>query len=100
MKHCGTKRIETKRLIIRRFVNGDANAMYENWASDSEVTKYLMWPTHSSKEVSQAVTNDGINSYEDEKFYQWAIIVKENGGTKGLLHIEIASCIIQSVESK
>ena len=79
MKHCGTKRIETNRLILRRFVNGDANAMYENWASDSEVTKYLMWPTHFSKEVSRAVTNDWVNSYEDEKFYQWAIIVKENG---------------------
>lgn len=79
MKHCGTKRIETNRLILRRFMNEDAHAMFRNWASDSEVTKYLMWPTHSSKEISEAVINDWVNSYGDEKFYQWAIIVKEKG---------------------
>ena len=79
MKHCGTKRIETNRLILRRFMNEDAHAMFRNWASDSEVTKYLMWPTHSSKEISEAVINDWVNSYANEKYYQWAIVIKENG---------------------
>lgn len=41
MKHCGTQRLETERLILRRFVIEDADAMYKNWASDDEVTKYL-----------------------------------------------------------
>ncbi len=79
MKHCGTKRLETNRLILRRFVNEDASAMYKNWASDSEVTKYLMWPTHSSKEISEEITKDWVSSYTNEKYYQWAIVVKENG---------------------
>ena len=35
MNHLGTQRIETKRLILRRFVIEDAEAMYQNWASDS-----------------------------------------------------------------
>lgn len=33
MKHCGTQRLETERLILRRFVREDADAMYKNWAS-------------------------------------------------------------------
>ena len=66
MKHCGTKRLETNRLILRRFVNEDASAMYKNWASDSEVTKYLMWPTHSSKEISEEITKDWVSSYTNE----------------------------------
>ena len=37
MKHCGTQRLETDRLILRRFVIEDAEAMYQNWASDDEV---------------------------------------------------------------
>ena len=94
MKHCGTKRLETNRLILRRFVNEDANAMYENWASDSEVTKYLMWPTHSSKEVSEEIIKDWVNSYNNEKYYQWAIIVKENGdepiGSIAVVHMDEA----------
>lgn len=77
MEHCGTLRLETDRLILRRFVKEDAAAMYKNWASDEEVTKYLTWPTHSSQEVSQYVTQDWVNSYSDEKFYQWAIVPKE-----------------------
>lgn len=79
MKHCGTKRLETDRLILRRFVGEDADAMYKNWASDDEVTKYLTWPTHSSPEVSLAIADKWANSYDDETFYQWAIVLKENG---------------------
>ena len=70
MKHCGTQRLETQRLILRKFVSEDADAMYKNWASDSEVTKYLTWPTHSSVDVSKYVTDDWVKSYSNEKFYQ------------------------------
>ena len=79
MKHCGTQRLETERLILRRFVIEDSAAMYKNWASDEEVSKYLMWPTHSSPEISRGVTEDWVNSYSDEKFYQWAIVPKDIG---------------------
>ncbi|MDE5597646.1 MAG: GNAT family N-acetyltransferase, partial [Lachnospiraceae bacterium] len=77
MKHCGTRQLETDRLILRRFVNEDAAAMYKNWASDDAVTKFLMWPTHSSEEISRRVTIDWVNSYADENYYQWAIGLKE-----------------------
>ena len=38
MNHLGTKIIETERLILRPFTEEDAEAMFRNWASDSEVT--------------------------------------------------------------
>ncbi|MBR1649924.1 MAG: restriction endonuclease [Lachnospiraceae bacterium] len=47
MKHCGTQKLETDRLVLRRYVNEDAAAMYNNWAADEEVTRFLMWPAHS-----------------------------------------------------
>lgn len=46
MQHKGTKSIETDRLLLRPFVIEDAKAMFENWAADSEVTRYLMWQPH------------------------------------------------------
>ena len=79
MKHCGTQRLETDRLILRRYVNEDAVAMYKNWASDKEVTKFLMWQAHSSQEVSQGVTDDWVNQYSNENYYHWAIVLKDNG---------------------
>ena len=79
MKHCGTKYLETDRLILRRFKKEDAEAMYNNWASDNEVTEYLTWPTHSNQEVSQSILDKWVNSYSDDSFYQWAIVLKDNG---------------------
>lgn len=77
MKHCGTQTIETNRLILRRFELSDAQAMYRNWASDPEVTKYLTWPTHPSVEITAMVLEDWVKAYEQADCYQWAIVLKE-----------------------
>ena len=79
VNHCGTKPIETDRLILRRFESTDADAMFQNWASDPEVTKFLTWPTHPNVEVSRFVLNDWVKSYENDRYYQWAIVLKEKG---------------------
>ena len=79
MNHQGTKRLETDRLILRPFAVGDATAMYNNWASDPDVTKYLMWPHHTTVEVSNTVLADWVGRYEKTDHYHWAIVLKENG---------------------
>ena len=79
MKNCGTQRIETDRLILRRYKIEDADAMYKNWASDSEVTKFLTWQPHPSVDVSRSIIEDWLKKYSDEKYYQWAIVLKDNG---------------------
>lgn len=94
MKHCGTQIIETERLILRRFALTDSDAMYDNWASDTEVTKYLMWPAHKNQEISEAVTKEWVASYNKNYFYQWAIIIKEESdkpiGCIGITHMDEA----------
>lgn len=77
MKHCGTQTLETKRLILRRFTVRDADAMYTNWASDPEVTRYLTWPAHAGVETSRAVLADWTAAYAQESCYQWAIVLKD-----------------------
>lgn len=79
MKHQGTKKLETGRLILRQFTIKDAEAMYNNWANDPEVTKYLMWPHHKNIEVSKNVIADWISHYDENDYYLWAIVLKENG---------------------
>lgn len=79
MKHLGTKTLESKRLILRAMRMEDAPTMYENWAKDEEVTKYLTWPPHESVEVSQSVLADWISQYENPDYYQWGITMKEQG---------------------
>lgn len=64
MNHKGTIQLETERLILRRFTIDDAPAMYKNWASDPEVTKFMTWPTHKDVGVSKWVLDSWIPSYE------------------------------------
>lgn len=77
MNHLGTKTIETERLIIRQFKIDDAKDMFNNWANDSEVTKYLTWPAHKNVEVSKSYLESVINKYSDTKTYDWGIELKE-----------------------
>jgi ribosomal-protein-alanine N-acetyltransferase len=87
MKHTGTGYIETPRLILRRFVPEDAGAMYRNWASDPDVTKYLTWPTHESEDISRMVLSDWVSHYSEENYYQWAIVYKELGEPIGSIAV-------------
>jgi ribosomal-protein-alanine N-acetyltransferase len=79
LNHKGTVTLETERLILRRFEISDADAMFRNWASDPEVTKYLTWPTHTSPDVSKAVISSWIGLYSNDNHYSWAIVLKELG---------------------
>ena len=87
MNKTGTQRIETERLILRPFVAEDAEDMYQNWASDPEVTKFLTWPTHASVEISKMLLNDWIPRYDDGGYFNWAIEWKGNGGVIGNISV-------------
>lgn len=87
MKHLGTKRIETERMILRPFTMDDGEAMFRNWASDPEVTKFLTWPAHGSIEISNMVLSDWVSHYGEDDYYQWAIVVKELGQPIGSISV-------------
>jgi ribosomal-protein-alanine N-acetyltransferase len=87
MQHLGTVTLETPRLLLRRFAADDAADMYDNWASDDEVTRFLTWPTHTSLEVSQYVAAQWVEGYKDDKFYQWCIELKEIGKAIGSIAV-------------
>ena len=79
MKHRGTVRLETKRLILRRFREEDAGPMFRNWACDAEVTRFLTWQPHVSAEATGKLLAGWIADYENENYYNWAIVLKDNG---------------------
>jgi len=78
MQHCGTQTLETTDLILRKFTLNDTTAMYENWASDPEVTKYLTWTPHTSPEITQLILTEWVKNYANDNYYQWAIVPKDN----------------------
>lgn len=76
LNHTGSIPITTDRLVLRPFVIQDDAAMYRNWASDPEVTRFLRWQPHADVSVSHAVLCDWIAQYQNPAWYQWAIVPK------------------------
>lgn len=79
LTHKGTITLETERLILRRFVPEDAGSMYNNWANNPKVTKFLTWQPHKDASVSLAVIHSWISLYEKPDHYSWAIVPKNFG---------------------
>ena len=62
-----------------KFNIDDGEVMFHNWASDNEVTKYLMWPAHKSLDISKEYIKSLISNYSDPRTYDWGIELKEIG---------------------
>ena len=87
MKHLGTKVLKTERLCLRRFIVADANAMFENWASNANVTRFLTWHPHDNVNVTRSLLAEWVKGYEKPDFYQWAIEVIEIGQPIGSISV-------------
>ena len=98
MNHLGTKKIETTRLVLRPFVKEDAGAMYRNWASDPEVTKFLSWPTYKSVDTAHEILDLWVPQYQDNTFYQWAIELQALGEPIGSISVVNMDDRVDSVE--
>ena len=79
LTHKGTVTITTSRLILRRARIEDAALMFQNWANDPDVTKYLTWPVHGSVEITKTLLANWVDSYKKDDYYQWMIVLKETG---------------------
>ncbi|MDE5617063.1 MAG: GNAT family N-acetyltransferase, partial [Clostridia bacterium] len=77
MKHLGTKTIQTERLVLRKFELSDAKYMYQNWAADTDVTKYMSWLPHTGIKDSEDYIKSLILDYDKNNVYNWAIVLKE-----------------------
>lgn len=77
MKHLGTRKMETERLILRKFELTDVEDMYKNFASYDDVTRYITWATHKNIEETEKVVQAYVNEYERDNYYHWCIELKE-----------------------
>lgn len=87
MEHKGTVKLETDRLILRKVTMADAQDMFDNWASNPNVTKFMTWPTHSNIEITKMVLSNWVNSYENFTYYQWGIVIKKTNQLIGTISV-------------
>jgi len=73
-----TPNLATDRILIRPLRIADAEAIFNNWATDSGVTEYLRWNVHESiNETIDWLTYEEKN-ISSENSYQWVFVNKGN----------------------
>ncbi len=77
MQHCGTRTLFTAHLILRPFSPQDGEAMFRNWASDPEVTRYLTWPPHENPEQTAQLCHIWSTAALSPNKYIWALEHRE-----------------------
>ncbi len=85
MRRC--ERVETDRLILRRPVSEDAEALFGRYANDREVTRYLSWPRHTSVEDTRQFIAFSDREWECRPAGPYLVESKESGlllGSTGL----------------
>lgn len=77
------RRLETERLILRRWEDSDAEDLYK-YASDPDVGPIAGWPAHRSIEESRDVIRNVFNGKE-----AYAICLKEDGKAIGAIELKL-----------
>ena len=85
LNHKGTKTLVTNRLVLRKFREGDAESMFNNWCSDNKVAKFTTWYAHNSIEDTKAFLKFLLTQNISEKNYNWAI--EMNGELIGSINV-------------
>ena len=79
--------METERFILRPFKEKDAQPMFDNWASDSEVTKYLTWLPHKNIEETKQIIGVWLEQEKKGKTHRFCIVPKGSDEPIGAIDI-------------
>lgn len=79
-------KIETERLIIRKLEEKDIDDWYE-MVSDTEVTKFMMFPAYTDKNQLKERYNFVQDNYKKNRFHDYFIELKENHKVIGTIGI-------------
>jgi RimJ/RimL family protein N-acetyltransferase len=88
------ERLLTSRLILRKPVRGDAGKMFDAWAQDPEVTRYLMRrPDGSLREAEESLARM-LAHWEERSAYAWPILLRENDLLVGMIEARVDAAMV------
>lgn len=88
MKHLGTKKLYSQRLILRRIKEGDAEEIYYGFINQPEFLYYTNKKERTLDEEKQSL--NGINDkYKNLDYYNWIIVLKATGKIIGSINLRV-----------
>ena len=84
-----TPRLETDRLILRKFKEDDLEALY-CIHSDEEVNQFLPWfPLRNMEDARVFYEERLVSRYREERAYNYAVCLKENDYPVGYVNVSM-----------
>jgi [ribosomal protein S5]-alanine N-acetyltransferase len=79
----------TDRLRLRLPALSDAEAIFNTYATDPEVTRYLIWQSHKDIEETKVFLTRCVEGWSTGSEYSWAITLKESGDLIGMVGLRV-----------
>lgn len=84
-----TPRLETERLILRKFTEDDLEALYYIH-SDEEVNRFLPWfPLRNMEDARAFYEERFMSRYREDRAYNYAVCLKENDYPVGYVNVSM-----------
>ncbi len=84
-----TPRLETERLILRKFTEDDLEALYYIH-SDEEVNRFLPWfPLRDMEDARVFYEEQLVSRYREERAYNYAVCMKKNDYPVGYVNVSM-----------
>jgi RimJ/RimL family protein N-acetyltransferase len=77
----------TERLVLRRPRLSDAGEIFQSYAQDPDVTRYVMWRPHTGLQQTQEFLAGCVAAWEGDNRFPFVITLKENASPIGMIEI-------------
>jgi [ribosomal protein S5]-alanine N-acetyltransferase len=80
-----SEQIKTERLLLRKPRLDDVHAIFDGWAQDQEVTRYLTWRPHERIEQTQEFLQGCIRAWEGETRFPYMLTLRTSAQVIGMI---------------
>ena len=79
----------TERLTLRMPRLSDAAVIFQAYARDAEVTRYLRWRPHSSIQETEQYLKGCVAGWDDDSRFPWVIELRGDGELLGMVELRV-----------
>jgi [ribosomal protein S5]-alanine N-acetyltransferase len=83
--------LSTARLVLRKTIVEDAQVIFDTYANDPEVTRFLLWKPGQRLEELQTFLRRAVERWERGDLLTWAITIRESGALIGMIDVRVES---------
>lgn len=81
------RELKTERLLLRYITREDVPAIYEGWANDPEVARYVTWNAHEDISVTEKIMDFWLEEYKKPDCYRYGIERLSDGALMGMIDV-------------